>query len=95
MMEFLFISLEINVLIFNRYGKKSSETYVNFIFNRYGRRPIFFISLVMLVAFGVLAGFAPDIWTFSALRLLIGAATTGVFLVAYVLGKLLFSHESM
>ncbi|CAH0383129.1 unnamed protein product [Bemisia tabaci] len=53
--------------------------------DRYGRRPIFFISLVMLVAFGVLAGFAPDIWTFSALRLLIGAATTGVFLVAYVL----------
>ena len=41
----------------------------------------------MQVAFGVLVGVAPDVYTYMLSRLVVGATTSGVFLVAYVLGK--------
>jgi len=60
---------------------------------RYGRRPIFFISLVLQVVGGILAGLAPEYYSFVFARMCIGASTSGVFLVAYVIGikiKLIF-----
>lgn len=51
----------------------------------YGRKPIFFASLVLQVIFGVIAGVAPDYITFTAARMVVGATTSGVFLVSYVL----------
>ncbi|KAK9878401.1 hypothetical protein WA026_021708 [Henosepilachna vigintioctopunctata] len=53
--------------------------------DRYGRKIIFFISLILQVTCGTLASFAPEFWTFSFLRLIVGATTSGVFLVAYVI----------
>lgn len=53
--------------------------------DRYGRRPIFFASLVIQVIFGILAGVAPEYITYTISRIVIGATTSGVFLVAYVL----------
>lgn len=53
--------------------------------DKYGRKPIFFASLVLQVIFGVLAGVAPDYYTYTVARLVIGATTSGVFLVSYVL----------
>lgn len=53
--------------------------------DNYGRKPVFFASLVLQVIFGVLAGVAPDYLTYTISRLIIGATTSGVFLVAYVL----------
>ncbi|XP_063218411.1 organic cation transporter protein-like [Bacillus rossius redtenbacheri] len=53
--------------------------------DRYGRRPIFFISLVMQVAVGLLAAAAPEYVSFTAARIVVGATTSGVFLVAYVI----------
>lgn len=50
-----------------------------------GRKPVFFASLVLQVIFGVIAGIAPDYLTFTISRLVIGATTSGVFLVSYVL----------
>lgn len=47
---------------------------------------IFFISLVIQVVFGVLAAIAPEYWTFTISRAIVGATTSGVFLVAYVIG---------
>jgi OCT family organic cation transporter-like MFS transporter 4/5 len=40
----------------------------------------------MQVVFGVLVGVAPDVYTYMLSRLVVGATTSGVFLVAYVLG---------
>lgn len=54
--------------------------------DRYGRKLIFFMSLVLQVIFGFLAAFAPEFWTFTAARFVVGATTSGVFLVAYVIG---------
>nr|XP_023017401.1 organic cation transporter protein-like [Leptinotarsa decemlineata] len=54
--------------------------------DRFGRKIIFFISLVMEVVFGILAAIAPEFWTFTFARLIVGATTSGVFLVAYVIG---------
>lgn len=54
---------------------------------RFGRRPIFFISLVIQVIAGVLAGIAPDFYSFTFFRMVVGSTTSGVFLVAYVIGK--------
>ncbi|KAJ9601405.1 hypothetical protein L9F63_000429, partial [Diploptera punctata] len=53
--------------------------------DRFGRRPIFFISLVLQVVFGVLAAVVPEYYTFMVCRLIIGSTTSGVFLVAYVI----------
>jgi len=46
--------------------------------------PILFASLVIQVLFGVLAGVAPEYITYTFARLIVGATTSGVFLVAYV-----------
>lgn len=37
------------------------------------------------MVFGVLAAFAPEYITFTIARLIVGATTSGVFLVAYVI----------
>ncbi|KAL0280892.1 UNVERIFIED_CONTAM: hypothetical protein PYX00_002054 [Menopon gallinae] len=66
--------------------------------DRFGRRPTFFISLVIQLIGGLLAAIAPEYITFVLARILIGASTSGVFLVAYVIamemvgpGKRLFA----
>lgn len=50
-----------------------------------GRKPVFFASLVIQVIFGVLAGIAPEFLTYTISRMVVGATTSGVFLVAYVI----------
>ncbi|XP_066254566.1 organic cation transporter protein-like [Euwallacea similis] len=54
--------------------------------DRLGRKITFLISSVMQVVFGVLAALAPEFWTFAVARMLTGAAASGVFLIAYVMG---------
>lgn len=53
--------------------------------DRFGRKPIFFSSLVIQVIFGITAGIAPEYITYTLSRMIVGATTSGVFLVAYVL----------
>lgn len=53
--------------------------------DRYGRLPIFFASLVLQEIFGVLVAISPEYITYSISRLIVGATTSGVFLVAYVI----------
>lgn len=53
--------------------------------DKYGRKPIFFASLIIQVVFGVLAGVAPEYITYTISRIIVGATTSGVFLVAYVI----------
>lgn len=50
-----------------------------------GRKPVFFASLVIQVIFGIAAGVAPEYISYSISRLIVGATTSGVFLVAYVI----------
>lgn len=50
-----------------------------------GRKPVFFASLVIQLVFGVLAAIAPDFFTYTISRMVVGATTSGVFLVAYVI----------
>ncbi|XP_050300986.1 organic cation transporter protein-like isoform X2 [Anthonomus grandis grandis] len=54
--------------------------------DRWGRKKTFFLSLVIQVVFGILAAIAPDFWSFTVARAVVGATTSGVFLVAYVIG---------
>ncbi|EDW67543.1 organic cation transporter-like protein [Drosophila virilis] len=53
--------------------------------DKYGRKPIFFASLVIQVIFGVVAGVAPEYFTYTLARIVVGSTTSGVFLVAYVI----------
>jgi OCT family organic cation transporter-like MFS transporter 4/5 len=55
--------------------------------DKFGRKLIFFISLVIQVVFGLIAAFTPEFWSFTLSRAIVGATTSGVFLVAYVIGK--------
>lgn len=50
-----------------------------------GRKPVFFASLVIQVIFGIIAAVAPDFFTYTIARMVVGATTSGVFLVAYVI----------
>ncbi|XP_071455584.1 organic cation transporter protein-like [Hetaerina americana] len=54
--------------------------------DRFGRKPTFFISLVLQVVAGIFAAVAPDYISFVIARMVVGATTSGVFLVAYVIG---------
>ncbi|XP_064550514.1 organic cation transporter protein-like [Drosophila montana] len=53
--------------------------------DKLGRKPTFFASLVTQLIFGVIAAVAPDYFTYTISRLIVGATTSGVFLVAYVI----------
>jgi len=53
--------------------------------DKLGRKVSFFISVVVQAVFGILSGLVPDYWAFIILRCIVGATTSGVFLVAYVL----------
>lgn len=54
--------------------------------DKYGRRPIFFLSLVIQLVGGILVAVAPEFISYVIFRLIVGSTTSGVFLVAYVIG---------
>lgn len=68
--------------------------YMYFLFLRFGRRPIFFLSLVLQVVFGLLAAAATEYYAFMLCRLVIGSTTSGVFLVAYVICEYMKFHDN-
>ena len=53
--------------------------------DKLGRKISFFVSVVIMAVFGIVSGLVPDYWSFIILRCVVGATTSGVFLVAYVL----------
>ena len=53
--------------------------------DKVGRKVSFFISVVVQALFGILSGLVHNYWAFIILRCIVGATTSGVFLVAYVL----------
>jgi len=53
--------------------------------DRFGRLPIFFASLVLQEIFGLIVAISPEYYTYTISRLVVGATTSGVFLVAYVI----------
>lgn len=53
--------------------------------DKYGRRPIFFLSLVIHLVGGILVAVAPEFISYVIFRLIVGSTTSGVFLVAYVI----------
>lgn len=55
--------------------------------DKFGRRPIFFLSLVIQLAGGILVAIVPEFISYVIFRLIVGSTTSGVFLVAYVIGK--------
>lgn len=57
--------------------------------DKFGRRPIFFLSLVIQLVGGVLVAVSPEYISYVVFRLIVGSTTSGVFLVAYVIGKVL------
>lgn len=62
--------------------------------DKFGRRPIFFLSLVIQLAGGILVAIVPEFISYVIFRLIVGSTTSGVFLVAYVIGKEYVSLES-
>ncbi|XP_076242399.1 organic cation transporter isoform X1 [Calliopsis andreniformis] len=53
--------------------------------DKFGRRPIFFLSLVIQLVGGILVAVAPEFISYVIFRLIVGSTTSGVFLVAYVI----------
>ncbi|XP_017794870.1 PREDICTED: organic cation transporter protein-like isoform X2 [Habropoda laboriosa] len=53
--------------------------------DKYGRRPIFFLSLVIQLVGGILVAVSPEFISYVIFRLIVGSTTSGVFLVAYVI----------
>ncbi|XP_011498037.1 PREDICTED: organic cation transporter protein [Ceratosolen solmsi marchali] len=53
--------------------------------DKYGRRPIFFLSLVIQLIGGVVVAVTPEFISFVIFRAIVGSTTSGVFLVAYVI----------
>ncbi|XP_043521030.1 organic cation transporter protein-like isoform X2 [Frieseomelitta varia] len=53
--------------------------------DRFGRRQIFFLSLVIQLSGGILVATSPNYIFYVTFRLIVGSTTSGVFLVAYVI----------
>lgn len=53
--------------------------------DKFGRRPIFFLSLVIQLVGGILVAVSPEFISYVIFRLIVGSTTSGVFLVAYVI----------
>ncbi|XP_040925406.1 organic cation transporter protein isoform X2 [Betta splendens] len=54
--------------------------------DKYGRRIIILISLAIQAVFGVGAAFAPNFYTYTVLRFMVGTSISGVIMNAFVLG---------
>ena len=52
-----------------------------------GRKVAWYLSLVLMIVSGSSAAFMPNYWLFVTLRLLVGAASTGVFTCGFVISK--------
>ncbi|CAH1241763.1 SLC22A5 [Branchiostoma lanceolatum] len=61
--------------------------------DRFGRKKIYFLSLFIMLVFGVSTAFAHNYWLFVFLRMIIGATNSGVFLTAFVLASELVSPD--
>ncbi|XP_008215741.1 organic cation transporter protein [Nasonia vitripennis] len=53
--------------------------------DKYGRRPIFFLSLVIQLVGGIAVALTPEFISYVIFRAIVGSTTSGVFLVAYVI----------
>ena len=54
-----------------------------------GRKVAWYMSLVLMICSGSSAAFMPNYWLFVTFRLLLGAASTGVFTCGFVISKFL------
>ncbi|XP_078661842.1 organic cation transporter protein-like [Branchiostoma floridae x Branchiostoma belcheri] len=61
--------------------------------DRFGRKKVYFLSLFIMLVFGVATAFAHNYWLFVFLRMIIGATNSGVFLTAFVLASELVSPD--
>jgi len=66
-------------------GVLAGSYFFGWLSDKLGRKVSFFISVVVQAIFGILSGLVPSYWGFIILRCIVGATTSGVFLVAYVL----------
>ncbi|KAH9489646.1 hypothetical protein Btru_045564 [Bulinus truncatus] len=66
-------------------GRLSGAVIFGQLSDRFGRRPMFLVSCLLLLMAGTVASFAPNIYVFLPTYFCQGAAHTGAFLVAYTL----------
>lgn len=57
--------------------------------DKYGRRVAFFSALIVQLIGGILVSISPNYISYMIFRLIVGSTTSGVFLVAYVIGTLI------
>jgi len=62
--------------------------------DKYGRRKVFVLSLMFQLIFGLLIAVSPEFITYTICRMIVGATTSGVFLVAYCLSLEMVGKES-
>uniref|UniRef100_U5EU46 Putative synaptic vesicle transporter svop n=1 Tax=Corethrella appendiculata TaxID=1370023 RepID=U5EU46_9DIPT len=53
--------------------------------DKYGRKKVYFISLILMSIFGILTSFATGIVSYTIYRMVVGASVSGVFLSGYVM----------
>ena len=58
-----------------------------FILFRIGRKLVFFLGLLLMIVAGSAAAFMPGYWLFISLRLVMGAASAGLFTAGFVISK--------
>lgn len=57
--------------------------------DRYGRKPIYFLALVVNLVSGILVAVSPEYISYMVFRFIVASSVTGIFSVAYVIGNLL------
>lgn len=66
-------------------GSIFGEIAFGFLADKYGRRTIFMLTVVMVVVFGILSAFAQSVWVLGALRFFVGVGYGGNIAVDFTL----------
>ena len=57
------------------------------LFYRFGRRPVFIVCLILMIASTIAVSFSPNILVFSALRFIVSFCIYGAYSSGFVIGK--------
>ncbi|XP_053604364.1 organic cation transporter-like protein [Plodia interpunctella] len=68
-----------------QFGVLSGSLLFGIASDKYGRRPALIVSIVLEVFSGIVTSFLPDFWSFTIVRMFLGASVGGVMVVGFVI----------
>ncbi|XP_072932787.1 organic cation transporter protein-like [Epargyreus clarus] len=75
---------DLNQALF-QFGVLSGSLLFGVASDRFGRRPALIVAVVMEIFLGIMTSFLPDFWSFTIVRMILGASVGGIMVVGFVI----------